>query len=53
MWRMIEDGLHAALRRHEGVRAMLPTLEAAVRAGQTPPTAAAHTLLALFGVRDA
>jgi LAO/AO transport system kinase len=52
MWRMIEDGLHSALRRHVGVRAALPELEAAVREGRTPPTAAAHALLALFGVRE-
>jgi LAO/AO transport system kinase len=52
MWRMIEDGLHSALRRHDGVRQALPELEAAVRAGTTPPTAAAHALLALFGVRE-
>ncbi|MBX3245657.1 MAG: methylmalonyl Co-A mutase-associated GTPase MeaB [Myxococcales bacterium] len=51
MWRMLEDGLFAALRRHAGVRARLPVLEAEVRGGRVPPTAAALELLGLFGAR--
>ena len=48
MWRMIEDGLLAAFRRDEAVKARLPELERAVRAGEQPPTAAALEALKLF-----
>ncbi|MCC7411488.1 MAG: methylmalonyl Co-A mutase-associated GTPase MeaB [Gammaproteobacteria bacterium] len=48
MWAGAMEGLADELRRHEHVRANLPRLERAVRAGELPPTLAAQQLLALF-----
>lgn len=49
----IEEGLAAAFRQHPGVASRFAELEAAVAAGQTPPTAAAEELLRLFaGARE-
>ncbi len=48
MWSMIDDGLRAAMRAHEGVSSEAPRLEAAVGAGQTTATVAARSLLATF-----
>jgi LAO/AO transport system kinase len=49
MWAMIEERLMAAFRAHPAVAARLAALEAEVRAGRVPATAAATELLALFG----
>ena len=48
MWREVQDGLVGELRRHAGVAAALPALEAAVAAGEIAPGAAARRLLAVF-----
>ena len=48
MWDLVEDRLREALHRHPAVSAQLPELEAAVRAGTIPPTAAARALLSTF-----
>lgn len=45
MWRALEDGLRQRLRAHPAVAARLSALEAEVRAGRLPPTAAAEALL--------
>lgn len=46
MWSMVEDRLMTGLRAHDGVRALLPELESAVRDGRMPPTQAALRILA-------
>lgn len=51
MWRTIEDRLMTDLCTSRRVQSCLPEIEAAVRAGEMTPTAAALTLLAAF--RDA
>ncbi|MCB0996973.1 MAG: methylmalonyl Co-A mutase-associated GTPase MeaB [Acidimicrobiales bacterium] len=50
MWSMVEERLIDALRAHDGVRQLLPQLEAGVRAGEVPATVAADRLLAEFGL---
>lgn len=50
MWRVVEQELRARLRRHPKVQALAATLEAEVRAGETPPTAAAQRILRGFGL---
>ncbi len=50
MWSMVEDRLETAFRAHPRVRTLLPELEAAVREGRLPATAAAEQLLAAFGL---
>lgn len=49
MWNLVEEGLQAAFVAHPAVAAALPTVEAAVAAGERPPTEAAESLLAAFG----
>ena len=48
MWSEVIDTLTDQLRAHPGVRERLAELEAAVRAGQLSPTAAAHDVLEHF-----
>lgn len=48
MWDLVDDRLREALRQHPGVAASLPGLEAGVRDGTLPPTAAADALLRTF-----
>ena len=48
MWTMIDAGLRRRFREHPAVHAALPSLAQAVEAGATPPTAAAHRLLAML-----
>jgi LAO/AO transport system kinase len=48
MWSEVIDTLTDQLRAHPGVRERLVELEAAVRAGQLSPTAAAHDVLEHF-----
>jgi LAO/AO transport system kinase len=50
MWTMVQDRLHARLRRGPAVRAQLPRIEAAVAEGRLAPTAAADEILALAGM---
>ena len=45
MWSLVEERLLEDLRGHEGVRSLLPALEADVREGRVPPTLAALRLL--------
>jgi len=49
MWAMVEDRLMTDLRTHDGVRALLPELEAQVRDGRVPPTQAALRILDVAG----
>jgi LAO/AO transport system kinase len=49
MWSMVHDRVIARLRADPSVRARIPTLEQAVRAGRITPTLAAGELLALAG----
>ena len=48
MWDLVDDRLREALRTHPGVASSLPALEAGVRDGTVPPTAAANALLQAF-----
>ncbi|MGQ9366575.1 methylmalonyl Co-A mutase-associated GTPase MeaB [Azospirillum sp. ST 5-10] len=48
LWSEIRESLVDAFRRHPGVRADLPTLEARVTAGALVPAAAARSLLERF-----
>jgi LAO/AO transport system kinase len=48
LWQSIRDGLEEALAGHEGVKARLGELEAAVRDGRATPDAAAAEVLAVF-----
>jgi len=48
----VGDRLWEAFDRHPAVAARLPGLQSEVRAGTTPPGAAAAELLALFGLSD-
>ncbi|HIP78335.1 MAG TPA: methylmalonyl Co-A mutase-associated GTPase MeaB, partial [Kiloniellaceae bacterium] len=48
MWSEVREGLLREFREHPEVSAALAGLEAEVRAGQTPPTAAARRLIRLF-----
>jgi LAO/AO transport system kinase len=48
MWSEISEALLAELREHEGVRAALKTLEAAVAEGRMAPGAAADRAIAAF-----
>lgn len=48
MWNLIDAGLRSRFREHPGVTAALPALTAAVEAGGTTPTIAAHRLLNLM-----
>ncbi|MEM7223304.1 MAG: methylmalonyl Co-A mutase-associated GTPase MeaB [Pseudomonadota bacterium] len=50
MWSEIRESLMATLERDPDVAARLGPLEAAVRQGQTAPTAAAREVLEAFGV---
>ncbi len=45
MWTMIGEGLKTQFQRHPDIRKMLPEVVAAVEAGETAPTMAAHRLL--------
>ncbi len=45
MWELIDTGLRSRFRADAGVRAELPSLQAAVEAGTTSPSAAARRLL--------
>ncbi len=49
MWSMVRDRLLDRLRTDEGVRAALPDVERAVRAGTLTPTLGADTLLQALG----
>lgn len=49
MWGMIEDRLLSRFREDAGVAALLPSVLAAVEAGEMPPGAAAEALLERFG----
>jgi LAO/AO transport system kinase len=49
MWSMVRERLLDRLRTDEGVRAALPEVERAVRAGALTPTLGADTLLAALG----
>ena len=54
MWSEVTDTLVERLRDHPAVRDQVPALEAAVAAGETAPTRAAHLLLdAFLGARPA
>jgi LAO/AO transport system kinase len=48
LWRLLDDGLHAAFRGDPRVAARLPELEAEVEASGTSPPRAARQLLDLF-----
>jgi LAO/AO transport system kinase len=48
MWQLIDSGLRHRFREHPGVAAALPELGAAVEAGTTTPSVAAHRLLNLL-----
>ncbi|MCP3100366.1 methylmalonyl Co-A mutase-associated GTPase MeaB [Myxococcus sp. K15C18031901] len=48
MWAMVQDGLRAALHANPTVAALVPTLEAEVRAGRATPTSAALRVLGAF-----
>ena len=48
MWELVDDGLRRAVQEDPAVAALVPGLEAAVRAGETAPAAAAERLLASF-----
>lgn len=48
MWQLIDSGLRRRFREHPGVQADMPEIIAAVEAGTTTPTAAAHRLLNLL-----
>ena len=48
MWERIESGLKARFREHQLVRAALPEISAAVRAGSLAPSVAARRLLELI-----
>ena len=48
MWERIESGLKARFREHQLVRAALPEISAAVRAGSLAPSVAARRLLELM-----
>lgn len=48
LWQSIRDGLEEALAGHEGVKARLGELEAAVREGRSTPDGAAAEVLAVF-----
>ncbi len=50
MWSMIDERLAALLRTNEKVRAELPAVEAAVRAGTMTPTRGADELLGHLGL---
>lgn len=52
MWSEVIDTLTDRLRAHPGVRERLAELEAAVRAGELSPTAAAHDVLERFQAPD-
>ncbi|MCA9530525.1 MAG: methylmalonyl Co-A mutase-associated GTPase MeaB [Myxococcales bacterium] len=49
MWRIVEDALSQALRRHPDVRARLGALERDVREGRATASAAARQILDAFG----
>ena len=51
MWSMVRERLLDRLRTDEGVRAALPDVEQAVRAGTLTPTLGADTLLKTLAVR--
>jgi len=50
MWSLIADRLERAFRKHPGVAARLPSVEADVIAGRTTPTSAADALLDELGI---
>ena len=51
MWSQVTDRLEAALRTSPPVAALVPALEARVRAGLLPPGAGADALLEAFGLK--
>jgi len=51
MWSQVTDRLEAALRTSPTVAALVPALEARVRAGLLPPGAGADALLEAFGLK--
>ncbi len=54
LWALLDEGLHARLRAHAGVAAVLAEAEAAVTSGrETPPAAAARVLAAFEGPEGA
>ena len=53
MWSMVRERLLDRLRTDDGVRAALPDVERAVRAGTLTPTLAADTLLRTLGLTSA
>ncbi|MFW5921531.1 MAG: methylmalonyl Co-A mutase-associated GTPase MeaB [Polyangiales bacterium] len=48
MWRIVEDRLVTELKEHPAIEQRLAEIEQAVRDGETAPSAAAETLLAIF-----
>jgi LAO/AO transport system kinase len=50
MWAMVRDRLEDAFKTAPAVAALVPELEAAVRQGEVPASAAADRLLAAFGL---
>jgi LAO/AO transport system kinase len=50
MWAMVRDRLEDAFRAAPAVATLVPELESAVRAGETPASVAADRLLAAFGL---
>ena len=50
MWAMVRDRLEEAFQTAPAVAALVPELEAAVRQGALPASAAADRLLAAFGL---
>ena len=48
LWSAVDDELGAAFRRHPGVAAALPAVEAEVEAGAIPPVLGAMRLLEAF-----
>jgi LAO/AO transport system kinase len=51
LWALVEDQLRQAVHTHPAVRAIQEDLERQVRAGTTPPAAAARRILEAFGIR--
>jgi LAO/AO transport system kinase len=52
MWAMVNDRLETAFRTQPDVAALAPDLEAQVRAGRLPASAAADRLLKAFGLSE-
>jgi LAO/AO transport system kinase len=52
MWSLVDEGLHAAVRKHPQVAGMIGGLEDDVLEGRTTPSAAADRVLSAFGVSN-